>query len=533
MAIDGTFIHYLTDELSSILKGGRVQKVNQLNNLEFIFEVRSGGANHHLLISSALNAPRIHLTETGDIPISEPQRLGLFLKKNLERAVISDLSQIGNDRCIKIEFDTTDDFGDAKRLWLFLEIMGRNSNLVITNEDYEILEAARYLPPSAENYRIIIPRAKYVLPYQENTVNPFLMKNDEILYNFSGVSKLMMNEFHFRGSVKEVINQPVRPTLINTGQKVFFYAYDLLHLNGERTSFPTLSQLLDHIYGLSIHESSVFVTRLKQVIKRYLKRANQKLANLRDDLLHAHENLAYQKLGELLQSHLYLAKKGDESITVIDYYNDNKELTISLDPTLSPSENLNDFFKKAKKAKTAIGEINGQISLTKDEIDYLELIDFQIDHANSLELKEIEDELITNNYIKPSKKKRQKLIKSKIDSYKVDNAIIYVGKNNYQNNYLTNKFASPKDFFFHVKDYPGAHVIVRCDELTETIIRTAAMLAGANSKSRHSSSIPVDYTSIKNVKKIPKTKGYQVTYKNQKTIYIDIDEDYLKKLQRG
>ena len=109
MAIDGTFIHYLTDELSSILKGGRVQKVNQLNNLEFIFEVRSGGANHRLLISSALNAPRIHLTKTGDIPISEPQRLGLFLKKNLERAVISDLSQIGNDRCIKIEFDTTDD----------------------------------------------------------------------------------------------------------------------------------------------------------------------------------------------------------------------------------------------------------------------------------------------------------------------------------------------------------------------------------------------------------------------------------------
>lgn len=532
MAIDGTFIHYLTKELSSTIKGGRVQKVSQLNHLEFVFDIRSRGSNYALFLSSSLNTPRIHLTQKEYVPLSDPLRLGLFLKRNLERSFLEEINQIDNDRCVKLVFSTIDDLGDPKTFWLFLEVMGRNSNLVVTDESYLIIDAARFLPPSPDNYRIIIPKAKYILPSQENTINPFLMENDDLNQNFSGVSKLLLNEFKFQGSVKEVLKQKVIPTLISNVEKKFFYAFDLKHLSGERTTFPSLSALMDHIYGEQIHENSTQVVRLKRALKRYLARANQKITNLKDDLLMAEEHLSYQKKGELLQSYLYLVKKGDEEVIVNDYYNHNEPFIIKLDVNHNPSENLKEFFKKAKKAKTAIKEINEQMNLTLDEINYLEFIDFQINHANQAELREIEDELINNNYLKSSKKRVAKMVKSKLETYQVDECLIYVGKNNYQNNYLTNKMAHPEDYFFHVKDYPGAHVIVRCEKLTEKIIRTAAMLSAEHSKLRLSSSIPVDYTSIKYVKKIPGMKGHQVTYKNQKTIFIDIDEEYLKSLKR-
>lgn len=532
MAIDGTFIHYLTEELSSQLKGGRVSKVSQLNNLEYIFEIRTHGKNYALLLSTSLNAPRLHLTSKEYVPMIDLSRLGMFFKRNIERSLLESMSQIGNDRCLKLVFSTTDDIGDPKTFWVFLEIMGRNSNLIVTDDNYQIIDAARYLPPSPDNYRIVIPKAKYVLPYQEDTINPFEVDNDVIHENFCGVSKTLLNEFKFQGRVKDVLNQKINPTLINDGKKVYFYAYDLLHLSGTRSHFPTLSALLDHIYGEQIHDNSSQVVNLKRVVKRHLSRLHQKIANLKDDFQEAKNSLSYQKKGELLQSFLYLVKKGDGEVIVNDYYNNNEPFLIKLNPTLDPSKNLENFFKKAKKAKTAIKEITDQIKLTLDEIDYLELIDFQIDHANNLELKEIEDELISNNYLKPSKKRTQKLIKSKLLAYQVDDAIIYVGKNNYQNNYLTNKMASSDDYFFHVKDYQGAHVIVKCEKLTEKIIRTASMLAAEHSKGRLSSSIPVDYTLVKYVKKIPGMKGHQVSYKNHKTIFIDIDEEYLKSLKK-
>jgi predicted ribosome quality control (RQC) complex YloA/Tae2 family protein len=458
--------------------------------------------------------------------------LGMFFKKNLEGGIIRQISQIGNDRALQFVFDCSNEIGDRQTVLLFIEMMGRNSNIIVTKEDMTIIDASRYLPPSPDNYRIVIPKAQYILPHQENTVNPFETDTDQILENFSGCSKMLVDEFRYVGSVRKVLHQEVKPTLIESGGKQYFHAFDLTHIEGERISFQTLSDLLDAVYGKEQKENTVEVSRLKNVIKRELSRARNKLGKLNADLSEAQHFSEYQKAGELLQANIYLIKKGDESITVSDFYEEGKETTIKLNPMIEPGRNLEHYFIRAKKAKKAVTEIGRQMELTNDEISYLETIDWQIDEATSGDIKEIEDELIAGNYLPHAKSKKTRPSKIRIETYQLGDSLIYVGKNNIQNDYLTNHFASDKDHFFHVKNAPGAHVIVRSAIFDERIIRTAAMVAANNSKLKLSGSIPVDYTLIKDVKKIPGRKGSNVIIRNQKTIYIDIDQKYLSTLKK-
>ena len=225
-----------------------------------------------------------------------------------------------------------------------------------------------------------------------------------------------------------------------------------------------------------------------------------------------------------------------EQVVVINFLENNEEIIINLDPNKDPSENLKIFFTKGKKAKKTLIEANKQLVIVRDEIEYLENILFQLEDATPTECEEIKNELIQNGYIRNKTKRSSKNQKLSITKYTIDEIDIYIGKNNLQNNYLTHTLAKPYDYWFHIKDGTGSHVIVKVPniefEITETIIRFAANAASYYSKFRTSSSVPVDYTRVKYIKKIPGQMGSKVTYTNQLTIYIDPVEPKIDNISR-
>ena len=525
MPQDGIFIHYLVEELKPVLIGGKINKIHQPSPLLLLFQIRNKGTNYNLLISSTIDTPRMHLTEQKFVNPQNPLNFCTLLRKHLERGEITDLVQYNNDRLIIMKINSYDELGYETTFSLMIELMGRNSNIILVNDENKIIDAVRKIPPSVSNTRLIIPKASYHYP-ESNKLNPYSVDEDFINYDqLEGCSKVLINEINnTQENILNIINQPVNPVLFQK-DKPDFYCFDLKHLNVNKQFFPSLSILLDHFYTSTLKTKTEDANNLKRVVKNKLNHCYKKENNLIDDLNKAEENLKYNDLGILLQTNLYQVKKGMETITVINFLSNNEEIVINLDPNKDPSENLKAFFTKGKKAKKTLVEANKQLVLVREEIEYLENILFQLEDATPTECEEIKNELIQNGYIKNKAKRSSKNQKLSITKYTIDNIDIYVGKNNLQNNFLTHTLAKPIDYWFHIKDGTGSHVIVKVPniefELTENIIRFAANAASYYSKFRTSSSVPVDYTRVKYIKKIPGQMGSKVTYTNQLTIYID------------
>lgn len=528
MPTDGVFIHHLTKELKSDLLGGRINKIYQPAPLMIILQIRNKTSNYNLLLSSILDAPRVHITNQKLDNPPNPLNFCMILRKYIERGEIVDISQFHNDRLIILHIKAINELGDEEVYLLITELMGRNSNIILINSQNIIIDAIRKVPPSVNNTRMIIPKAHYEYPIT-NKIDPFTNQNATPDSDLEGVSKPLLIEAKERNNIYDIINQATKPTLF-IKDKIDYYAFDLFYIDGERRFFPTISQLLDFYYTTCLNTKSEDVNNVKKVIKAKLKSCHKKEDNLLDDIDKANDNLIYNEYGILLQSYLYLIKKGDKEVNVTDYLHDNVDLVIELDPYKEPSENLKVFFSKGKKAKKTLIEANKQLTIVKEEISYLEDILFQLDNVNGTDLIELKEELMENGYLKKNAKTRMKKVnnrKMNIIKLTIDDIDIYVGKNNLQNAYLTTVFANIHDYWFHVKDAPGSHVILRVPDndlefiLTEHLIRTCANLSAYYSTYRNSSSVPVNYTKVKYIKKIPGKKGCNVIYSNNSTIYID------------
>ena len=295
--------------------------------------------------------------------------------------------------------------------------------------------------------------------------------------------------------------------------------------------------MLENYNNDSLKTVNFNAVEIEKTIQKEAKKAALKYSNLVEDLEKAYKNIKYSDIGILLQSNLYKVKKGDKSVTVNNYLGNNEEIQIELNPLLDPSSNLKAIFNKAKKASKAIIEIQKQIDKVLNEIHYLNTILFQLSIANNNDLEQIKQELVLNGYIKSNLKTKKKPQKIDLLSYNIEDVIIYVGKNNTQNDYLTHKLAASNDYWFHVQKLSGSHVIVKVPEnnpnyeMSELVIRTAANLAAYYSTGKTSSSVPVDYTKVRFLKKVPGMKGSFVTMVNQKTIYIDPDIELINKLK--
>ena len=533
MPYDGILIHFLISELSEKLVGGKINKIIEPSSLDLCLQIRSKNKtdnkikNYQLFISSSLDMPRIYLTDRKISSFESPKNFCMVLRKYLERGIITKIEQIDNDRIIVFHISSISELGDNINYRLIVELMGRNSNIILINSQNIIIDAIRKLPPSEDSKRLILPKATYSYPPSNTTINPFLIdeSNQYDIDMLQGVSKLAKDAIkNSHQSLKNYLQHPLNYAIYQIDKKYDFYILPLFNYQIIKDGFDSINMMLDVYYKdyRTIYNDKA--KALKKIIKNKIIHLQNKIDHLQNDLEVANENLKYNEIGILLQANLYKVQKGMDKIIVDDFFH-HQPLEIQLDPMLDPSNNLKKLFAKSKKAKNALSMIDLQLKITSNDIKYLDEIANQIDFANNIDLEEIKMELIKNKYLKDKKESKPKNKKINITKYILNNNEILVGKNNIQNEYITHKLAKSYDWWFHVKDAPGSHVIFKVPTpsyiLTEQDIRFCANLAASFSKFSHSSSVPVDYVLVKYLKKIPGMKGSNVTFNNNKTIYID------------
>lgn len=538
MSFDGIFLHKLIDEFN-ILKTGRITKIIESGDTDFIFQVRANHQNYNLMICLSSDFARIHLTQRKYEAPATPKAFTLFLRKQIEGFFINNIYQHNNDRIVILKLEGYNEMKDFQTRYLFCEIMGRYSNLILTDENYKILEVLKKDGISEFN-RTMLVNATYQFPVS-NKINPYNLKEPitiespkDMLNKFEGISMLLaVNCFkndNLIDNLMAFINSESKPCIIkNDKNKNDFY---FLPFNYEIVKqYSTLSSLLDEYYYEADNQAKIKLKTndLLTFVHRQLNKNRNKIIKLNSDLREATDNEELRLKGELLLSYPNLKEK-HKNVTIFNYYT-NEYINIELDAKYDIITNSQKFYKKYQKSKSAIHYLNEQINIANNEIEYFEMLDFQLKNCTINDALEIQQELIENKYLFKNTIKNSKKHKPNFVTYVIDNTEVTVGKNNVQNEYITHKLAKPNFYWLHVKDASGSHVIIHSDNLSEELLRTSAMLAAYNSALKDSSSIPVDYTQVKNIKKIPGKKACFVTYSKQKTIYIDINEEIIKNLR--
>lgn len=561
MAFDGLFTHYITAELNELLASGRITKIHQPFTNEILLIIRSQGKNHKLLLSTHAQYTRIQLTNQQFTNPHEPPMFCQILRQHLEGGIIQSIKQFNNDRIICLTIKNTDDLGDTIYRKLIFEIMGKHANMIVIDDNQKILDSIKHLTPNSNRNRTIMPGFKYELPPTVNKINPITFDfsqlaltlnnnytSQQLVKLFEGISPLVADYITKQNTITDVTQLSQRfkslltipqsiPTIFNNGKKEDFYFIPLDYK--PLKNYPTLSDLLEAYYFGKADRDRIKqqASDLSRYVKAEYEKNIKKLRLLQQDLEDAQQGDLYQLQGELLTANLHQLHKGMLQITVDNYYTEPiTSMTINLDPLLTPNENAQKYFSKYHKSKTAKIEITKQIQLTKQEIEYFDLLTQQLDYAQVADIPGIREELEEQGYLKQRHKNKNKIKKTKIivDSYLSPDGIkIYVGKNNKQNDYLTHKFAKANYYWLHAKDMPGSHVIVASDQLPEATLKAAAILAAYHSKGGQSSNVAVDYTQVRHVKKPSGAKLGFVNYFEQKTVHVHPDKEYIRSLDKN
>lgn len=545
MAYDGIMMHRIIDVLQTEIKTGRINRIYQISKYELLFTIRCNRTNKKLLLSCHPMYARMQLTSL-DYPTPEsPNPLTMLFRKHLEGAYIKKIEQIDLDRICKLTFYTYNELGDLQELYCFIEIMGKHSNIILCNQDYKIIDCMKRITPNMNSTRFLQPGATYRFPFEKSTkLNPFT--SDFILDNnltriYQGVSPILSNEILYRIDQKESFSDIMKQLdtsnhiyLSNDGKKEYFHLLPLSHLQVSTISYPLFEGLDKHFELIDQKERIKQQTQnLQKFISNEYQKNKTKLQKLTQTLNASKNSDHYRIMGDLLYSNLHLIQKGMHTVEVENYY-DNTQLTIPLDPKLDGKQNAKKYYNKYQKAKNSIQVLQEQIDLTAKEIEYFDNLLDQMQHANYYDAMEIKEELEQLHYLKKKKNKGlKKTKKPQYESYLTKDGIeICIGKNNLQNDYLTFKVASRFDMWFHAKDMPGSHVIVRSEHLDEYTIRLASKIAAYYSKGKNSSSVPVNYTLIKTLKKPSGQKPGKVILDTYKTIYIDPDDSFKNELTK-
>ncbi len=512
----------------------KINRITQPTEHEILLQCFAG-KRINILISTHPVYSRIQLTKQKISNAIANTHLLTLLRKHLEGGILSSIDQQGFDRVFTFNIDHRDDMGVIRPYKLVVELLGKYANIILVNDNNAIIDSAKRIGSFESDSRLIVSGANYEPPHPQNkkSIRELASYNkDEALRNqFEGISPVLENEILYRlktQSPNEIVDEIMESTSLFIYPKDY-HLIELTHFNQVPKEYPLMEGLDTYFKDIQTQEQIKSHTGdLLKVIRRELKRSKSKLPKLYEDLRNAENSEHLREQGELLFAYASYQPSGISSINLTDF--ENNPITIKLDPKISGKDNANAYFKKYRKAKTSLSYIHEQIEITQDRIDYFSGLLEQTNQATLEDAQEIMEELTALNLFKnrkvkvvSKKKKRPNYLTINYD----EDTTIFIGKNNIQNEFLTFKLGKKDDMWFHAANTSGAHVIIKSPELDETKIRLCAHLAAYYSQYRLASSVEVHYTQCRNIKKIPGKQPGMVSISNQKSIFIDPDEDYI------
>ena len=566
MSFDGVFTHAMINELRETLLSGRISKIHQPYENEVVLVIRSRGKNQRLLLSAHPSYARIQITQIDYQNPDTPPNFVMMLRKHLDGAILESIEQIENDRVIHFHFTKRDELGDLQNIILIVELMGRHSTIILVNkESGKILDAIKHIGSSQNTYRSLLPGVDYIAPPKQNQLNPFSQEKEKVFHRLSHMDltpKGIQQQFQGIGfdTAQELVARLTErpnekmlvwqefftaidtqrsPSLYEVAEKEYFTPINYRFFDSntqQKKMYPTLSALLDAFYQEKAEKDRAKQQggELIRKIENELKRNRNKLKKREQTLKDSENAEDYRRDGELLTTFMAQVPRGANEVTLPNYYEEDRPITIKLDPALTPNQNAQKYFHRYQKLKNAVKLIGKQIEEAKNEIDYLESVLSQLEIAGPMDIGVIKEELTAEGYLKKKSSKKQKRKKpSQPDQYlSTDGTLILVGKNNLQNDQLSLKTAKKTDYWLHAKNIPGSHVIIKSDQPSDETITEAAELAAYFSKYRHSAQVPVDLVQVKHLRKPNGAKPGYVIYENQKTIIVTPEEEKINKMKQ-
>ena len=586
MPLDAITIHALADELRCAIVGSKIDKVQQPSRDTLILSVRGNGHNDKLLLSAGTGTARVHfLNEAYENPQSPPM-FCMLLRKHLVGARISDISQPNMERMLIFDLDAYDEMGTETKKQLIIEMMGRNSNIILTGEEGHIIDCLRRVDGDMSRVRQVMPGLIYRLPPEQEKPSFFALPAPErealwkgadtekladkwLLDSFSGLSPLSCREICFcathdaskliaKFSEREklvfleemkavddrVKDSRFSPTMLIVDEKPSDFSFMPItqyENAAELRSYPNFSSLLEDFYtkrdkqDLIRHKSQALYKSVKSAHERTVR----KLALRHEELLKTETRDTSRQYGDLVTANLYRIKKGDRLVELDNYFDEScPKIQIKLDELKTPAQNAAAYYKEYNKAKTAEKYLGDLIDKGEKEAAYLLSVMDEIQRSESeRDLAEIRRELTETGFIKAQKAAKAEKIKESAPLRFISStgAEILVGKNNSQNDKLTTKIARRTDIWLHIQKIHGSHVIISCDgaQPDEKTLFEAATLAAFYSQGRDSGKIAVDYTQVRFVKKPSGSMPGAVIYTDYKTMLVTPDEKLVSELKKS
>lgn len=572
MAFDAVTMHALCEELKSTIVNGRIDKIHQPERDEIVLHIRTREQNYKLVLSASAAHPRIHFTQfSKKNPITAPM-FCMLLRKHLGSGKIVGVEQVGFERILKIAIESYNELGDLTKKYLITEIMGRHSNIILTNEEGKILDSIKHIDFTISSVRQVLPGLLYEFPPTQNKTNLIDAKSDlsldysipkkadkVIMDAVSGISPLCAREIVYKSFgrcdvTSDELNLNKQSTLKT---QIIAFAKDVKENNftpciikdsssGKLLDFSPINikqyeEIAEVVYVDSINKALDTFFNIRDMYERmrqksadlvkllgnHAERITKKLDILEKTINDAKNKETYKIKGDLIMANLYKITQGKREVEVENFYESDMPLIkIALSETLSPAQNAQKYYKKYNKAKTAEFEAQKQAESAKKDLEYIESTLSAIENSeNESDINAIRAELIAEGFLnrRPDSKKQKQAQSKPMHFVSSDGFDIYVGKNNTQNDYLTLRFANSGDIWFHTKNIHGSHVIIKLGldkDVPKATMMEAACLAAYYSKARNSSQVPVDYTQVKNVKKPNGAKPGMVIYDFYNTVYV-------------
>ncbi len=573
MALDGAFLRHVKKELEERILEGRVDKIHQPNKDEIVMSFRTREGASRLLLSARANNPRVNfLTDAPENP-EHPPMLCMLLRKKLQGARLAEIRQSGLERALHFVFDATNELGDRIRLMLTIEIMGKYSNIILSDENDIIIDALKRVDAEMSSQRLVLPGTAYSLPPVQDKLNIMEAKSSDIvskikalpkdtelpkalLNTIQGVSPVVCRELEYQiGKGRELSSktlgdedsfrlgfflQKLKETISDISGRSYMvldkkgkpldFSFMEIHYLGTSAvtrEYESFSELLEAFYSERDRRERMKVKEqdLLKLLSNIYERTTRKINNQRAELEKSIDREKLKVQADLLSANLYAIPKGAESVSLMNFYDERQSmLDIKLEPALTPQQNAQRYYKEYSKAKTAEIKLKEQLELAEEELKYIDSVFESLTLAeNERDLSEIKTELADEGYLRIIRSKRDKIKQqSEPLSFTVSDGFrVLVGRNNTQNDKLTLKTARKQDIWFHTKNIPGSHTVLVTDgkEPTEKAVQDAADLAAKYSRGREAGQVAVDYTAVKNVTKPHGAKPGMVIYNNFKTIY--------------